>query len=119
MPTSASAGRVRASPAVRRSTPITAAAAATTATRTASAAAQRAELRLVIGKLQEFAEGVASGLRDADWTTRREVIRALVKHIEISDEEIRIIYRVPPVPFVERPEGGVLQDCPRRRVLFS
>lgn len=83
------------------------------------AVARRAELRLVIGKLQEFAEGIKSGLGQAEWTTRREVIRALVKQIEIGDEEVRIVYRVPPVPFVEAPEGGILQDCGRRRRPFS
>ena len=84
----------------------------------ADAATRHADLRLVIGKLQEFAEGIRSGLTEADWGTRREVIRALVKQIEISESEIRIVYRVPPVPFVERPEGGGLQDCPRRRSSF-
>jgi site-specific DNA recombinase len=80
----------------------------------ADSAAQRAELRLVIGKLQEFAEGIRSGLEEADRAMRREVIRALVKQIEVGDEAVRIVYRVPPVPFVERPDGGVLQDCGRR-----
>jgi site-specific DNA recombinase len=84
----------------------------------ADASARRAELRLVIGKLQEFAEGITNNMREADGATRREVIRALVKQIEVGDEEVRIVYRVPPVPFVERPDGGVLQDCPRRRVPF-
>ena len=85
----------------------------------ADAVARRTELRLVIGKLQEFADSITSGLAEADAETRREVIRALVKQIEIGDEDVRIVYRVPPVPFVERPDRGVLQDCPRRRVLFS
>ena len=35
---------------------------------------QRAELRLVIGQLQEFANRIKSGLHDADWSTRREII---------------------------------------------
>jgi site-specific DNA recombinase len=77
----------------------------------ANEACQRAELRLVLGKLQEFAEQIQSGLHDAPWKARREVVRALVKQIEVSDEEIRVVYRVPPVPFVERPTRGVLQDC--------
>jgi site-specific DNA recombinase len=77
----------------------------------ANEACQRAELRLVLGKLQEFAEQIQSGLHEAPWNTRREVVRALVKQIEVSDEEIRVVYRVPPVPFVERPTRGVLQDC--------
>ena len=85
----------------------------------ADASARRAELRLVIGKLQEFVEGIATGLEKADGPTRRQVIRALVKQIEVGDDDVRIVYRVPPVPFVEPPSGGVLQDCPRRRVLFS
>jgi hypothetical protein len=82
------------------------------------ATARRAELRLVIGKLQEFAEGICNGLQKADTTTRQEVIRALVKQIEVGAEDVRIVYRVPPHPFVERPDRGVLQDCPRRRVPF-
>jgi site-specific DNA recombinase len=62
----------------------------------ADAAARRAELRLVIGQLQEFAARLTSGLRAADEATRREVIRALVKQIEVGDEEVQIVYRVPP-----------------------
>ena len=35
------------------------------------------ELRLVIGRLQEFGERVKGGLDQADWMTRREIIGAL------------------------------------------
>jgi site-specific DNA recombinase len=80
----------------------------------AEAEAQEQELRLVIGQLQEFAERVESGLQEADWATRREIIRALVKRIELDHEEVRIVYRVTPSPFVEGPAGGSLQDCGRR-----
>ncbi len=73
--------------------------------------AQEQELRLVIGHLQEFAERVRSGLADADWSTRREIIRALVKRVEVNQEEVRVVYRVSPCPFVEGPDGGILQDC--------
>jgi site-specific DNA recombinase len=72
---------------------------------------QQAELRLALTRLQDFAEQVEEGLERADWSTRRDVIRALVKRIEINPQEIRIVYRVAPVPFVERPAGGGLQDC--------
>jgi site-specific DNA recombinase len=77
-------------------------------------ASQQAELRLALSRLQDFAAQVEQGLDRADWTTRREVIRALVKRIDIGDGEVRIIYRVAPVPFVEGPCGGVLQHCPSR-----
>jgi site-specific DNA recombinase len=75
--------------------------------------AQQAELRLALTCLQDFAEQVKDGLERADWTSRRDVIRALVRRIEISERDIRIVYRVAPVPFSERPRDGVLQDCPR------
>src|SRR4029077_14990909 len=41
--------------------------------------AQEAELRLVIGQLEEFARRVSQGLQEPDWDTRREIVRALVK----------------------------------------
>jgi site-specific DNA recombinase len=76
--------------------------------------AQRAQLRLVIGKLQEFTEHLDQGLDKADWATRREIIRALVKEIEVSDAQVRLVYRVNAVPFVKAPNGGIAQDCCRR-----
>jgi len=73
------------------------------------------ELRLVIGQFEEFAERVRDGLQEGDWTTRREIIRALVKRIEIGPESIRVVYMVAPAPFVSAPDsGGSLQDCWRR-----
>lgn len=75
---------------------------------------QRAELRLVIGKLKEFAEQFDHGLEQADWSTRREIIRTLVKQIEVGNDQIRIVYRVSIVPFVEAPKGGIVQDCWKR-----
>src|SRR5262245_17608643 len=39
-------------------------------------------------------EQMVGGLESADWLTRREIVRALVKQIEVSDEQIRIVYRV-------------------------
>jgi site-specific DNA recombinase len=81
--------------------------------------AERAELRLALTRLQAFANQVKAGLKSADWARRREVIRAVVKRVEVSDQAVRIVYRVAPVPFVERPLGGALQDCPKSRESFQ
>ena len=70
-----------------------------------------AELRLVIGQLEEFARRVSAGLQDSDWQTRREIIRALVKKVEIDEQEVRIVYRVSPSPFEGGPQQGHLQHC--------
>src|SRR5207244_8462800 len=69
---------------------------------------------LAIGQLEAFTQRMDQGLEEADWATRREIIRALVKHIEVSDDQVRVVYRVNTVPFVEAPTGGVAQDCRRR-----
>ena len=68
----------------------------------------------MIGQLQEFADRIKSGLRDADWSTKREIIRALVKRVEIDESQVRVLYRIDPLPFDCGPEGGRLQDCLRR-----
>ena len=70
---------------------------------------------LVIGQFQDFAQRVSEGLHEGDWTTRREIIRALVKRIEIGPETVRVVYKVAPAPFAAAPDsGGRLQDCWRR-----
>ncbi|MDX9818090.1 MAG: hypothetical protein RBT16_04205 [Desulfococcus multivorans] len=72
------------------------------------------ELKLVISCMNEFADKVTHNLEEADWMTRREIIRSLVKQIEVGEESVRVVYRVPPPPFVQTPEQGRLQECLRR-----
>ena len=72
---------------------------------------QEVELRLVIGQLEEFAKRVSQELQEPDWDTRREVVRALVKKVEIDEQEVRIVYRVSPSPFEGGPQQGSLQHC--------
>jgi len=72
---------------------------------------QRNSLRVVIGKMREFADRVADGLEHADWVTRRAIIRAVVKRVEIDDEEVRIIYKISHDPVSERQGDKSLQHC--------
>ena len=78
----------------------------------AEAAALQADLRLVVGRLDVFAGQVRDRLDTADWDVRRELIRALVKRVEVADEAVSVVFRVPPLPFVLSPEPGSL---PHRR----
>ena len=71
-------------------------------------------LRLVIGQLEGFARRVEEGLHEADWASRREVIRALVKRVEVGDEEVRVVYKVSPLPLPDGPRRGISPDCTRR-----
>jgi hypothetical protein len=46
---------------------------------------------------------------------RRDLIRALVKRIEVGPEEVRVLYRIGVAPFARAPRRGQAQDCRRRR----
>jgi site-specific DNA recombinase len=69
-------------------------------------------LRLVIGQFESFAAQMIANLEQADFTTKRTLLRLLVKRIEVGETDIRIVYKVSPSPFVHRPNSGAfLQDC--------
>lgn len=76
---------------------------------------QEQELRLVVFRLQEFADQVRDGLHYADWHTRREIIRAVVKRIEVDAETIRVIYRISPSSMGGNAGQENLQGCWKRQ----
>jgi site-specific DNA recombinase len=55
------------------------------------------ELRLILGRLEDFVSKIQEGLHAVDWSTRREIIRALVKRVEIDHEHVHVIFRVNPI----------------------
>ena len=57
------------------------------------------ELRLIVGRLETFAAKVKDGLQHADFEIRRDIIRTLVKRVEVDEQHIRIVFRVNPMPF--------------------
>jgi site-specific DNA recombinase len=73
------------------------------------------EWRLVFSTFEQFAEQINESLTNADFQQRRDILRALVKRVEVENETVRIVYKVPPRPFVKGPHGGQLQHCWRRR----
>ena len=76
------------------------------------------ELTLILGRLDEFAARIKTGLHEADWLTRREIIRALVKRVEIDQEHVRVVFRVNPPPQAPQlhseKDAQSLQHCGRR-----
>src|SRR5262249_30545764 len=85
----------------------------------ADAEALQRELRLLIGRLEDFAAQVEEGLEAADWLTQRELIRTLVSRVEIDHTQVNVVFRVPPDPFVASPDSrdrGVLPLCRRRHL---
>jgi site-specific DNA recombinase len=81
-------------------------------------AALQTTLSLVIGRLEDFAKRVHDRVTEVDWHARRELIRMLVKRVEIDRDDVNVVFRIDPASPLSDPrgagEGNVLQDCGRR-----
>ena len=77
----------------------------------ANQATLESELRLIISSIEQFMTSVNGGLEQADWATKRDIIRALVKRVEVEKGQVNVVFRVNPLPFDSRPERGVLLHC--------
>lgn len=84
---------------------------------------RQAELQLIIGRLEEFSAKVSAGLERCDWSGRRELIRTLVKRIEIEHERVNVVLRVEDTmgdpetrPFLQHCRRG--DDSALRRAAF-
>jgi len=54
----------------------------------------QAQLQLIIGRLEEFSAKAQARLGQVDWYERRELIRTLVKRVEIDQERVNVVFRV-------------------------
>src|SRR5207244_8940741 len=74
-------------------------------------AAFQTELRLIIGRLEDFATQIDTGLEEADWLRKREMIRALVKRVEVTQEQVNVVFRVDSYQGESDPEKRSSQLC--------
>ena len=72
---------------------------------------EQRELRLLIGEIEEFAKSAREGLDAGDMATRRRIISTLVKQIEVGADEVNIVYKVTPSPFVQPPTEPNVPLC--------
>jgi site-specific DNA recombinase len=77
----------------------------------AEEAARQGELQLIIGRLEDFAAKLHDGLEAADWTSQRALIRALVKRVEVAQDDVNIVFRIDPYLGDADPEKKSLQLC--------
>jgi len=77
------------------------------------------EFQTVIRRLEEFGEKVNDQLAQADWPMRRELIRLLVKRVEIGKDEIKVVFRIPPDPNELDPTMQNMQHCWRSNVAIT
>src|SRR5262249_30755448 len=77
----------------------------------AEEATLQGELQLIIGRLEDFAAKLHDGLEMADWASKRDLIRALVKRVEVARHEVNVVFRIDPYPSDNDPEKKSLQLC--------
>jgi len=80
-------------------------------------AALQSTLSLVIGRLEDFAKRVRDRMSEVDWLMQRDLIRTLVKRVEINQDDINVVFRVDgtlPTPDPTSPgQNSFWQDCGR------
>jgi site-specific DNA recombinase len=73
----------------------------------ADEAALDGELQVIIGRLEEFAAKLHDGLAATDWASKRDLIRALVKRVEVARDDVNVVFRIDPYPGDSDPEKKV------------
>jgi len=75
------------------------------------------DLDLIIGHLDAFGQTLYHRLDDIEWGEQREIIRALVKRVEIGEDQVQVVFRVEPYLGESGPEKKSLQLC--RESMFT
>lgn len=63
---------------------------------------EQAHIREMMSCLDDFTARIGSGLDAADWSTRREILRLLVRKVSLEPESVRITYRISFPLFLKR-----------------
>lgn len=77
-------------------------------------ALSRNELQLIVGRLEDFAAGVTGSIDNRGFMAQPELIRTLVKRIEIDSEQVNVVSRVAPLSTNDPGPPERLSDCGQR-----
>ena len=80
--------------------------------RLADCQAEDTALDHTLANLEHFAAEIRRGLEQADWDTRRQILRTLIQCIHIEPDQVRITYRIRLPPFAS--QERILHFCCRR-----
>jgi site-specific DNA recombinase len=71
------------------------------------------ELQRIIGRVEEFAAQVHQNLDGLEWPRKREILRALVRRVEIGLDQVQVVFRVDALSGEADPEKKSWQLCKR------
>jgi site-specific DNA recombinase len=74
--------------------------------------AEQEQLRQALACVEQFSAQIRGGLEQAEWATRRDIIRTVVERIRVETDQIRIVYRISFPLFVQNASNGrILHFC--------
>jgi site-specific DNA recombinase len=56
------------------------------------------EMHLIVSRLDDFSAQVGRHLDELEWAKKREIIRALVRRVEVGLEQVQVVFRVDSFP---------------------
>jgi site-specific DNA recombinase len=68
------------------------------------------ELKLIVTNLEYFSSNIESKLEEVDWHTKRDIIRTLVKRVEVDCEDVNVVFRVRGLPGSNGCQSGGSQE---------
>jgi site-specific DNA recombinase len=74
-----------------------------------------AEWRRIIGRLEDCATKGHHSVEEADWLSKREMMRALVQRVEVAQDQVNVVFRVDQRPGDPSAEKKSLQLCRRSK----
>ena len=77
---------------------------------------EQIHLRDALACLDNFAESIDAGLNEADFNTRRKILRAMIDRVVVGRDQVRVVYRINFPLFVKKLKTELFsQYCCRRQ----
>jgi site-specific DNA recombinase len=73
------------------------------------------QLQLLIVRIDEFAAKLKGKLDKIDWESKRQIVRSVVRRVEIDQDEVNVVFRVTSFPFELAPSGAKSSQHCRKR----
>jgi site-specific DNA recombinase len=69
------------------------------------------EMNIAMVNLTQFKKHINNGLKRADWETKREIIKLLIKRVEIGKNNIEIVFKINQSNYINNKQKENLPNC--------
>ncbi len=68
---------------------------------------------MIVNNLEDFSSGINLKIDNLNWDSKRDIIRQVVKRIELGENEINIVYRVDQLTYNNTDVTNIQHRCNR------